>query len=160
MKMMNSNSKELPIIIKDTREKTGYNFRRSPTCAGMEVSKLDTGDYSIKGMEHIVCVERKSISDLYLSLGKNKERFMREVDRMQEIPYRFIVIDGTLDETMKGNRFSKLTSKYISSFLFKLQLIYGIHVLFLGKGEKGREFVRELLIKAHRLYEEGALGTS
>ena len=41
------------IIIQDTREKKPWSFKTSGSIGGVEVSKLDTGDYSIKGMEEI-----------------------------------------------------------------------------------------------------------
>ena len=42
-------------IIKDTREQEGYTFQPSSSryhkCEGMVVRKLDTGDYSLEGLE-------------------------------------------------------------------------------------------------------------
>ena len=168
---MIQDSKELPLIIKDSREKKGYSFRKSQNCAGMVVEKLDTGDYSVKGLEHIITIERKTVSDLYGSLSpakskkKNKdgvytssyERFMREMERIKDIPYRFIVIDGTLGETMRGPQFSQMSPNFIRSKLYELQILYNVHVIFLGKGDAAREYVRELLIKAHKMYHNGEL---
>ena len=56
-----ANYKQAPdfTVIKDTREQEGYYFSKYNTCAGMVDRKLDTGDYSIEGMEHLICVERK-----------------------------------------------------------------------------------------------------
>ena len=49
-------------IIKDTREQEGYTFEPSSsryhTCNGMVLEKLDTGDYSLKGLEDKICIER------------------------------------------------------------------------------------------------------
>ena len=39
-------------VIKDTREQEGYHFSKYNKCAGMVERKLDTGDYSLEGMEH------------------------------------------------------------------------------------------------------------
>ena len=51
-------------IIKDTREKQGYTFQPSKTqyhvCKGMVSRKLDTGDYSLEGLEDKICIERKA----------------------------------------------------------------------------------------------------
>ena len=56
-------------VIKDTREQDGWTFERFDTryhtCTGMVLQKLETGDYSLKGMENIFCVERKgSVAEL------------------------------------------------------------------------------------------------
>ncbi len=46
------------------------------------VAGLETGDYSIDGFESLITVERKSLSDLYGTLGYGRERFERELQRM------------------------------------------------------------------------------
>ena len=61
-------------VIKDTREQDGYTFERFESryhaCAGMVVQKLDTGDYSLVGLEDKLCIERKGrISELAINLG-------------------------------------------------------------------------------------------
>ena len=42
-------------VVKDSREQDGYTFNRYTSryheCKGMVVRKLDTGDYSIEGLE-------------------------------------------------------------------------------------------------------------
>ena len=81
-------------VIKDTREQDGYTFEkfngRYASCNGMIVRKLDTGDYSLLGLEDKVCIERKGrVSELAINLGKDKHRFMREIERMKEFPFRF-----------------------------------------------------------------------
>ena len=47
-------------VIKDTREQDGYTFTafsgRYHKCDGMIVRKLDTGDYSLEGLEEKVCM--------------------------------------------------------------------------------------------------------
>ena len=48
-------------IIKDTREQEGYTFERSSSryhkCEGMVVRKLDTGEYSLEGLEDKKCYD-------------------------------------------------------------------------------------------------------
>ena len=46
---------------------------------------LATGDYSIVGCEDRFAIERKSKSDLYGSLGHDRERFEREMVRLNDI---------------------------------------------------------------------------
>lgn len=82
------------IIIQDTREQLPLDFK--PHQAVVEVAKLDTGDYSVKGHEADVCVERKSIHDLVNTIIHSKKRFGREMDRMRLIAHRVIIVEGTL----------------------------------------------------------------
>ena len=74
-------------VIKDTREQDGWTFERFDTryhtCTGMVLQKLETGDYSLKGMENIFCIERKgSVAELAQNLGKDKYRFFAEIEKI------------------------------------------------------------------------------
>ena len=84
-------------VIKDTREQDGYTFEsftgRYTSCKGMVTKKLDTGDYSLEGLEEKLCIERKGrISELAINLGKDKARFMREIERMKDFQFKFLVL--------------------------------------------------------------------
>jgi hypothetical protein len=68
-------------VIKDTREQEGYYFSKFNTCAGMIEHKLDTGDYSIQGLEDKMCVERKGcVEELAINLGSKKHAFINEIE--------------------------------------------------------------------------------
>jgi ERCC4-type nuclease len=101
-------------IIIDTREQLPYQFRdiRIERCKAFvwkKIGTLKTGDYSIAGYENRVCVERKSLADLYGTLGSGRERFEREFERMQELDASLIVIEASWkeiaypEETHNGN---------------------------------------------------------
>lgn len=61
---------------------------------------LRTGDYSIEGMEDLVTVERKTISDLLQTLGGGRDRFEKEHERMSELQYATVVIESTLPDML------------------------------------------------------------
>ena len=82
-------------VIRDTREQEGYYFSEYDTCAGMIDQKLDTGDYSIVGMEEKICIERKgSVEELAINLGQKKHAFLNEIERMTDfpVPFNFSII--------------------------------------------------------------------
>ena len=88
-------------IIRDTREKEGYTFEpvetRYHTCKGMVTQKLDTGDYTLEGLEDKLCIERKSsVAEFAGNVGQDRHRFMREIERMKEFPHRYIVLELSL----------------------------------------------------------------
>ena len=92
-------------VIKDTREQDGYTFEkfngRYTSCEGMIVRKLDTGDYSLVGLEDKLCIERKGrISELAINLGKDKRRFMDEITRMKEFPFKFLILEFSLEDVI------------------------------------------------------------
>ena len=85
-------------IIIDTREQKPYEFTGHPTV----VTGLKTGDYSVTGMEHLVVVERKSQADYWGCLGKSRARFVKELERMKEIPWSLVVVEASLQQVQEG----------------------------------------------------------
>ncbi|NQU21949.1 MAG: hypothetical protein HQ567_11755 [Candidatus Nealsonbacteria bacterium] len=55
----------------DTREQTPLDLSPLQTIPGT----LATGDYSVRGLEHVVAVERKSLPDLLGCIGRDRSRF-------------------------------------------------------------------------------------
>ena len=90
-------------VVVDTREQVPFDFRSIPAretdgggCVAVRtvVKGLATGDYSIEGWENRVVVERKSLTDLYGTLGRGRERFEREFDRLAEMGYPVVPMIG------------------------------------------------------------------
>ena len=70
-------------VIQDTREQDGWFFSPYDKCEGMERSTMLTGDYTLKGYEDVVCIERKaSVAEIAMNLGKKKKPFQEEMQRM------------------------------------------------------------------------------
>ena len=154
-------------VIKDTREQLGYTFEKFHgkyfSCNGMIEKKLDTGDYSILGMEDKLCIERKaSVSELAGNLGKDKKRFISEIERMKPFPFKFIVLEFTLEDVMKFPEGSdipeskwskiKITNKYILKMLVEFQMYYGVHVLFCGNRKNAKLVVNSILKRVNEYY--------
>jgi len=77
-------------VVVDTREQTPVIVSPLKSiCRG-----LPTGDYSVLGLEHVVAVERKSLQDLIQCVGKERERFEKEVQRLLAYPVRALVVEG------------------------------------------------------------------
>lgn len=149
-------------IIRDSREKKGhgYYFRATAYCDGMDVRKLDTGDYSVEGYEDLIMIERKSLSDLWNSLLQGRERFMKEMDRAKKIPARYLVIEGTLADVQRGipKRFSRVRGDTIIGALISLEQKYGIHVIFTSKDKTvAQRHVRHLLKKLYQYCVDGVI---
>lgn len=64
-------------IVQDYREKKPWDLGDRT----VEVDSLETGDYTIKGMEESFAVERKSLDDLANSMGNKRESFEAECQR-------------------------------------------------------------------------------
>lgn len=74
-----------------------------PLIINTEWAHLETGDYTIKGMEQLVTVERKSVSDLLNTLAHGRDRFKREHERMAKMQTACVMIEGTWPEIFASN---------------------------------------------------------
>lgn len=148
-------------IIRDTREKQGkgWQFRASANCDGVEVIKLDVGDYSVKGLEDVLMIERKTVGDLWGTLGNmtSYKRFQREMERAKNHPYKFLIIEGTLADIDRGYNWSKVPSNNIHAKLVSLQVKHNLHVIFAGRQDRARKYVRRILAKFYEYYGKGLL---
>jgi hypothetical protein len=87
----------------DTREQRAYRFadlradacdKYAPLVVPVIVTTLAEGDYSIAGMEKWVAVERKSMADLFNTIGQDRQRFERELHRLQSLRFAAIVVEA------------------------------------------------------------------
>ncbi len=87
-------------ILIDSREQQPWTFARETAAGKVEVSKqcLSTGDYSLRGLEGLVAVERKSISDLWGCCGRGRRRFRAQFQRLAELRYPLVIIEGTIEQ--------------------------------------------------------------
>ena len=157
-------------VIKDTREQDGYTFEsftgRYTSCKGMVVKKLDTGDYSLEGLEDRLCIERKGrVSELAINLGKDKARFMREIERMQEFEFPFLVLEFSLDDVIKfpegadipeGNMSKvKITGKYLLKMLVEIQMNYNIPVYFCDNKRNAKTLINSIFKRVNERCSTG-----
>ncbi len=81
-------------VIKDTREQEGWIFSPYDRCDGMQIDTLHTGDYTLKGFEDVVCVERKaSVSEIATNLAKKKKAFYNAMERMKDFNFRYLMLE-------------------------------------------------------------------
>ncbi len=127
------------VIAVDTREQQPYRFPRQ------EVVTLQTGDYSIIGLEDQVAVERKTKEDAFSSLGRDRDRFEREVGRLSRFNYAAIVIESSLQYFLQRPAFSCMNPKAALNSLIAWSVRYRINVFFAGDRRHGSALTRRIL---------------
>ena len=155
-------------IIKDTREQEGYTFESSSsryhTCNGMITRKLDTGDYSIEGLEDKLCIERKaSVVEFANNVGHDQVRFLKEIERMKEFPYKFMIFEFSLTDLMNFPEGSsipeedwgklKVTNKFMLKMIMEFQLFSDIHVLFCDSKKNAKWAVLSIIKRVNELFQ-------
>lgn len=129
--------KALPFTIAvDGRDKARYAFtglhgdardHQRPLLVTTQWQHLTTGDYSIQGLEDRVAVERKSLADLYGSLGAQRLRFESEHWRLSELQAAIVVIEASWHEILHAPpSHSKPSPKTVWRTAIAWQLCYGV----------------------------------
>lgn len=113
-------SRDLPTVLRDTREELPLSPFLWRTVGGIAERVhlptrdvgLETGDYSLPGVERLVIVERKSIPDLWgtcfgaapmNSVGeaqRAQDRFHRELHRMRSAKRKWLLVEGSKGSLM------------------------------------------------------------
>lgn len=124
-------------LIIDRREKHPYRFlglradakfKNVPLAIPTAFGFLKSGDYSILGFEDRVAIERKSVVDLYSTLGQHRDRFQREHERMAALDFAAVVIEGSWDRVLNHPpEWSRLLPKTVYRTALAWQIRYGVH---------------------------------
>lgn len=156
-----------PILLIDTREKNPYDFSTDDAFLEIKHTKLDAGDYSIEGMEHIIVIERKaSVDELFVNFTKDKERIQAEFERLKDHKFKVLVVEETWDDIINPYKYyinkkkinkqsPKMPVAVVASNLTNLMLEHGVHVIF--GGTRAQSIVRGLLLRAYELNQKGQL---
>lgn len=131
--------------IVDTREQMPWDLAPLAT----RYATLTTGDYSIAGLEHIVAIERKSLGDLLSCVGRERERFRREVQRLLAYPCRALIVEASWPEIEAGEWQGKVTpAAAIGSLLGWITA--GLPVIMAGDHARAGRFASRILYTAAR----------
>lgn len=141
---------ESVVAVCDTREQLPLELSPLQCVRGT----LATGDYSVRGLEHHIAIERKGLGDLLACCGTERERFEREVQRLLAYPVRALVIESVWAEIECGSYRSKISSKAVIGSLLGW-IAMGLPVLMArDHATAGRYVSRLLFIAARRRWRE------
>lgn len=143
-------------IIIDTREQQPWLFDNYATSK----RKLDTGDYSIEGLENLLGIERKkSVSEFANNIVES--RFQDVVDRLSQLKYSFLLFEFDLKDILiypvgstvpkKWWNNIKITPAFIMKNIMELQLLHGIRIVFCGSSGNAEKMAEYILKKVHYL---------
>jgi len=145
-------------VIIDTREQQPWEFERCATAS----RKLDTGDYSVEGLEDILCIERKkSVSEIANNV--TEKRFKDVIDRMTRYKHAFLILDVDLEDIYRypiGSNVPKhmwdkikISPGFIIKNLLELQILHNIKVLFCGDPSNATKMALALMKKVYEIAE-------
>lgn len=127
------------MITVDTREKLPWS-EYWPDDSYI-VATLSTGDYTNE--DGSIKIERKSISDICNSLGKQKRRFYREIER----GFNYLIIEGykkDIEVHLKRIN-SQMTIQYIMHCLKEIYNVYNIQIIFVRDRKEAADIAKIIL---------------
>ena len=115
----------LPRLLVDTREQSPLVFNHLQS----EPASLQSGDYSVRGLEDVFAVERKSMSDLVGSLKSGRDRFMRELHRLRGFAFARLLVVGTAQELAGLVARGRVNLDMVEHSLLSIEQRYGVPVV-------------------------------
>jgi ERCC4-type nuclease len=148
-------AKPLPVIIVDVQEKLPLTRYFNAAEVQVEVTHLETGDYSVKGATHLLAIERKSLPDLISCTTGERERFMDQMRRLKNYRCKFLIVEADEQDIADGIYDSRVAPASVLGTLMTVQVRWGICVIHaLGQKDAARR-VSWICRKVAQLQAEG-----
>lgn len=145
-------------VVIDTREQDAYSFDGAPLYADTVVERatLQTADYSLHGLTDKVGIERKSLQDAVQSLGRDRPRFAREMERARGLDCFALVIEADFASLAHHDYRGMLNAHAAIQSLAAFVARWRLPVIFAGSREGGQYATWSILQqylrgKAHEL---------
>ena len=147
-------------VIVDTREQKPWDFNENYNVIN---AKLDTGDYSIEGMEHLLCIERKC-SPNEVSNNITEKRFKDVLDRMAGYPHAHILFEFDLIDILQFPKNSgipprlwknlRISPLFLLKYITEINTVYGIHTHFCGDRENAKALAVSIMKRVSELRDK------
>ena len=149
-------------VIRDQQEKSNYwDFNKGFLSNTVE-AHLKTGDYTLDGLENIICIERKGkVGEFAQNIYQ--KRFPKCLERMKDIKYSCVILEFDMFDIQTYPESAGLPWKIRKKIRVKphdiirrmteFQVLYGTN--FILAGSYGREYARRFMKSA--LEMEGIL---
>lgn len=119
-------------IIIDTREQMPFTFQHERYSVDVEMGTLAIGDYSLKGLEDKAAVERKELHDLVACLGRERQRFERELQRGAALDAFAVIVESSWADLAGGNYRSQLNPHAACQSVLAFMGRYRVPFIFAG----------------------------
>jgi hypothetical protein len=138
-------------VLIDRREKAAYSFTgfrtnvrqgEKPLRVLTRIVDLLSGDYSLAGLQDQIAVERKSHEDLVRTIGQQRSRFHRELERLSRMTFAAVVVEAewsTILDSPPAN--SRLSPKIIFRSVIAWQQLFPTVAWWLVPGRRPAEIV-------------------
>ena len=144
-------------IICDTREKRPWDFIFYPDVE-IQSTALKVGDYTTPSLKDLLTIDRKATPfELAVNLGqkKDKERFYKELEKMKEFKYSYIICEFSESEVYKFpnnagvlpavKKKIRLTGRGLRKLISVAEEMFGVPFIFCNDKVEAEEFAYSLM---------------
>jgi ERCC4-type nuclease len=146
-------------IIVDTREQQPWSFDHYTKAK----TKLDAGDYSIQGLQHLLGIERKkSVNEIANNIIES--RFKDAIARLAQLKYSFLLLEFDIKDVLHYPIGSSLPRKlwdkvkispaFLMKHVLDWQLVHNINVIFCGDSDSAERTAENILKKIYYLEKD------
>jgi ERCC4-type nuclease len=146
-------------IIVDTREQQPWSFDHYSKAN----IKLDAGDYSIQGLQHLLGIERKkSVNEIANNI--TEPRFKDAIARLAELKYSFLLLEFDIENILNypiGSNLPKrlwdkikISPAFLMKHVLDWQLVHNINVIFCGDSSAAERTAEMILKKIYYIEKE------
>jgi ERCC4-type nuclease len=146
-------------IIVDTREQQPWSFDHYSKAN----IKLDAGDYSIEGLQHLLGIERKkSVNEIANNI--TEPRFKDAIARLAELKYSFLLLEFDIENILNypiGSNLPKrlwdkikISPAFLMKHVLDWQLVHNINVIFCGDSSSAERTAEMILKKIYYIEKD------
>jgi len=133
-------------VIADTREQRVWSF--DPTRFVVERGTLQTGDYTVRGLESRLRIERKGLGDFVQTVISDWIRFRKELYRLAFFDVALIVVEADLSDVFAKRYESDATPESVIGRANGIFLDHGVQVAWWGSRTRCVSMVENFLALA------------
>jgi len=139
----------------DPREHFPYDFQGFVRIAGAIREPLPSGGYAIADAPELLCIKSIGVEELYTIFSNpsdNRLPFLHELEQFLAFPFRFLVIEGTLQHRKAGGRLNQYHKIGLIDFLDALTARYSIQIIYADTRDEAEERVANLAALHYAYY--------
>jgi len=145
------------ILITDTREQDPL-FRKPPKGLLIVRDTLRAGDYSCKGFENAISIERKGLNDFYGSISNGRDRFKRELELLKGYQWAGLVIEADEATVLSANSmYTQMHPLAVKQTIVSIELRYRINIYYSKCRADAERWALDRLIYFYTLKRKGEL---
>lgn len=108
------------------------------------------GDYTARGIENYVRIERKEMADYVRCVGTDRDRFQAELERMAAYPFAFLLLEFSIEKLALGCYESRVKPKSAVGSALAWEQDLGIRVVWAGDRLHAQTWALRTLERMHR----------